>query len=259
MKIAIVTGATSGIGMEAAIQIDSRFESLDEIWLIGRNEKKLELLSKQLKHSVRSFAMDLCLDSDREEFVLFLKKVKPCIKMLFQSAGVGLHGNFAQRKTKDLLEMIKINCEALTFMASVCIPYMKRNSYMINMASSAGFVPFPGFAVYGATKSYVLQLSRALRYELRKSGIHVVAVCPGPVNTPFFEISERYNKGISAFKKAHMNTPQKVVKRALDAAAFKRSVVVDTPLIGTFRIFSNIIPHDFLVMCIGFFLNFFKI
>ena len=155
--------------------------------------------------------------------------------------------------------MITINCDALTFMASVCVPYMKRNSYMINIASSAGFVPFPGFAVYGATKSYVLQLSRALRYELKSKGIHVMAVCPGPVNTPFFDNSERYTKGISEFKRAHMNNPVKVVKRALDGAAFHRSVVVDQPLIGLFRIISNIIPHDFLVGVIGFILKVFKI
>ena len=125
MKVAIITGATSGIGWEAAKQIDERFASLDEIWLIGRKEGKLLELSKQLKHSVRTFAMDLCLDKDREEFSNFLKKAKPNIRMLFQSAGVGLHGWFAQRKTEDSLEMIRINCEALTYMCSICIPYMK--------------------------------------------------------------------------------------------------------------------------------------
>ena len=195
MKVAIITGATSGIGWEAAKQIDERFACLDEIWLIGRKEEKLLELSRQLKHSVRTFAMDLCLDKDREELKAFLEQSKPSVRMLFQSAGVGLHGRFAERKTEDALEMIRINCEALTYLCSVCLPYMKKNSHIIHMASSAGFVPFPGYAVYGATKSYVLSFSRALRNELRERNIHVLAVCPGPVNTPFFDVSERYTKG----------------------------------------------------------------
>lgn len=244
MKVAIITGATSGIGWEAAKQIDERFASLDEIWLIGRKEGKLLELSKQLKHSVRTFAMDLCLDKDREEFSNFLKKAKPSIRMLFQSAGVGLHGWFAQRKTEDSLEMIRINCEALTYMCSICIPYMKANSHIINMSSSAGFVPFPGYAVYGASKSYVLSFSRALRNELKVRKIHVLAVCPGPVNTPFFDTSERYTDGISTFKRNYMNKPAVVVRRALNDAALHKSVSVDNAAIAAFRLIGKTFPHD---------------
>ena len=244
MKVAIITGATSGIGWEAAKQIDERFASLDEIWLIGRKEEKLLELSKYLKHSVRTFAMDLCLEKDRVEFHLFLQKARPSIRILFQSAGVGLHGRFAQCKTKDSLEMIRINCEALTFLSSVCIPYMKPNSHIIHMASSAGFVPFPGYAVYGATKSYVISFSRALRKELKGRKIHVLAVCPGPVNTPFFDTSERYTKGISAFKRNHMNKPSVVVRRALNDAALHKSVSVDHVAIAGFRLLGKTLPHD---------------
>ncbi len=244
MKVAIVTGATSGIGWEAARQIDERFAGLDEIWLIGRKEEKLLTLSKQLKHSVRTFCMDLLSKQDRGEFTDFLKKARPSIRMLFQSAGVGLHGRFADRNLEDSLEMIQINCEALTYMTAICLPYMKANSHIIHMASSAGFVPFPGYAVYGASKSYVISFSRALRTELRKRKIHVLAVCPGPVNTPFFDISERYTKGISSFKRSHMNSPAAVVRRALSDAALHKSVSVDHPVIALFRLVSKTMPHD---------------
>lgn len=246
MKVAIVTGATSGIGYEAAKQIDVRFQSLDEIWLIGRREEKLLALSKQLRHSCRIFAMDLLSPKDREEFHSFLKKARPSIRMLFQSAGVGLHGRFDERNTQDILEMVQINCDALTFMDSVCLPYMKKGSHIIHLASSAAFVPFPGYSVYGASKSYVLSLSRALRHELRGRGIHVLAVCPGPVNTPFFDISERYSKGITAFKRNCMNQPSVVVRKALNDAALHRSVSVDNPAIGAFRVISSCVPHDLL-------------
>lgn len=246
MKVAIITGATSGIGFEAAKQIDERFASLDEIWLIGRKEEKLITLSKQLKHSVRTFVMDLLSEKDRQEFSVFLQKARPSIRMIFQSAGVGLHGRFAERNTQDSIEMIRINCEALTFMTAVCLPYMKSGSHIINMASSAGFVPFPGYAVYGASKSYVLSFSRALRHELKSRHIHVLAVCPGPVNTPFFDVSERYSNGISAFKRSHMNNPATVVRRALGDAALHRSVSVDNLPIAAFRALANVVPHDLL-------------
>ncbi len=248
MKVAIITGATSGIGWEAAKQIDERFASLDELWLIGRREEKLLALAKALKHSVRTFAMDLCLEKDRAEFHAFLLKAKPSIRMLFQSAGVGLHGPFAQRDINDSLEMIRINCDALTYMCSICIPFMKSNSHIINMASSAGFVPFPGYAVYGASKSYVLSFSRALRAELKPRKIHVLAVCPGPVNTPFFDTSERYTKGVGAFKKSCMNTPAVVVRRALADAALHKSVSVDNAAIGAFRLLGKTMPHDLLAV-----------
>ena len=119
---------------------------------------------------------------------------------------------------------------------------MRRNSHIINIASSAGFMPFPGYSVYGASKAYVLNFSRAIRAELKPRKIYVLAVCPGPVNTPFFDVSERYGAGISPFKKAMMNTPEVVVKRALGDAALHKAVSVDGPHIGIFRIIVKILP-----------------
>lgn len=242
MKVAIITGATSGIGYEAAIQIDRRFVSLDEIWIIGRREEKLLELQKKLQHSVRTFAMDVTDDGDMTEFENVLYKLNPNIRMLFQSAGMGLHGKFAEMTAKDQAAMIRLNCEALTNFTSMCLPFMRRNSHIIHLASSAGFMPFPGYSVYGASKSYVLNFSRALRAELKPHGIHVLAVCPGPVNTPFFDVSERYGTGISPFKKAMMNTPEVVVRRALGDAALHKAVSVDGLHIGIFRLATKIFP-----------------
>ncbi len=242
MKVAIITGATSGIGYEAAIQIDRRFTSLDEIWIIGRREEKLLELQRKLKHGVRTFAMDVTKQTDMEEFEDVLYKLNPNIRMLFQSAGMGLHGKFAEMTAKDQAAMIRLNCEALTDMTSLCLPFMRRGSHIINLASSAAFLPFPGYSVYGASKAYVLNFSRALRAELKSKGIHVLAVCPGPVNTPFFDVSERYGKGISPFKKSMMNTPETVVRRALGDAALHKAVSVDGPHIGAFRLLAKVLP-----------------
>lgn len=250
MKIAIITGATSGIGWEAALQIDRRFTSLDEIWIVGRREEKLLDLQKRLKHSVRTFAMDVTDEEDMQEFENVLYKLNPNIRMLFQSAGMGLHGKFAEMTAKDQAAMIRLNCEALTNFTSVCLPFMKKNSHIINLASSAAFLPFPGYSVYGASKAYVLNFSRALRAELMPRKIHVLAVCPGPVNTPFFDVSERYGAGLSPFKRSMMNTPEVVVRRALGDAALHKAVSVDGPHIGAFRLLAKFLPKtpvvDFL-------------
>lgn len=254
MKVAIITGATSGIGREAAIQIDRRFTSLDEIWVIGRREEKLLELRKELKHSVRTFAMDITDEKDMAEFKEMLHILMPNIRMLFQSAGAGLHGRVSETKTMDQTAMIRLNCEALTAMTSICLPFMKRNSHIINLASSAGFMPFPGYAVYGASKSYVLNYSRALRAELQHRKIHVLAVCPGPVNTPFFDVSERYGNGLSPFKRSMMNTPEVVVRRALGDAALHKPVSVDNPMIGAFRILAKFLPKTIMVDVLGRFL-----
>ena len=247
MKVAIITGATSGIGREAALQIDKRFDSLDEIWIIGRREEKLQELEKHIRHSVRMFVMDVTNEKDMNEFEDALFKLNPNVRMLFQSAGQGLHGKFTELPAKDQTDMIRLNCEAVTNFMSMCIPFMKRGSHIINVASSAGFIPLPGYSVYSASKAYVLQLSRAVRAEVKKKGIYVMAVCPGPVNTEFFDVSERYGSGISPFKRAMMNTPEVVVRRALGDAALHKPVSVDGEHIGLLRLLVKFLPKTPLI------------
>ncbi len=232
MKVAIITGASSGIGWEAALEIDRRFRSLDELWIVGRNEEKLRILSKHLHHANRIIIMDVTNPEDMDAFEDVLARLHPNIRMLFQSAGEGLHGRFDSMKRQDETEMVKLNCEALTHITSICLPYMRRGSHIIHLASSAAFMPIPSFSVYCASKAYVLSFSKSLGMELKKSKIYVTAVCPGPVDTPFFDKSERFFGPVWPIKKYIMNNPKSVAFKAICDAGIGRKVSFDTPAVA---------------------------
>ena len=191
MNVIIITGASSGMGWEFARQLDQGLRTIEEFWLIARRGERLKELSEKLRHKTRIFAMDLTDSVQLDTFQRTLERECPVIRMLINSSGYGVMGNVADLETREQLGMIDLNCRALTHMTHICLPFMKRGSRIIQLASSAAFLPQPGFAVYAAGKSYVLSFSRALGEELREKGIFVTAVCPGPVRTEFFERAER--------------------------------------------------------------------
>ena len=240
MKIALVTGASSGIGWEAALEIDRRFRSLDEIWIVGRNEEKLRILSKHLKHANRIIIMDVTNEEDMDAFEGVVKDLHPNIRMLFQSAGEGLQGRFEDLPRKDLTNMVRLNCEALTHITSICLPYMRAGSRIVHLASSVAYAPLPYFGVYCASKAYVLSFSRSLSAELKRRKITVTAVCPGPVDTPFFDRSERFSEKTIPFKKFIMNKPRNVAIKAICDAGAGFKVSYDTPLMALFCIFGKL-------------------
>lgn len=142
--------------------------------------------------------------------------------------------------------MIRLNCEALTNITHRIIPYMQKNSRIIQLASSAAFLPQLDFAVYAATKSYVLSFSRALREELKGKGIYVTAVCPGPVDTPFFDIAEKTGTTLS-IKKYTMVKPGRVVSLALRDSYRKRAMSVCSLPIQAFGVLAKLMPHGALL------------
>ena len=143
--------------------------------------------------------------------------------------------------------MVDINCRALTAVTHIVLPYITKKGQIIQMASSAAFMPQPGFAVYAASKSYVLSFSRALGCELKGRDISVTAVCPGPVKTEFFDIAETY-EAVRLYKKLTMAKADKVVYQALVDAKHGRSVSVYGPLMKGFRVLAKFLPADFMMM-----------
>lgn len=246
MKIAIVTGASSGMGKEAVIQIADRFGGLDEIWAIARREERLRNLKRQLPVPLRILPLDLTEEDDLNTLRKELKGHTPDVKILINSAGYGKIGKVGDLSLTDESGMVRLNCEALCAVTHLVLPYMSDHSRIIQFASSAAFLPQPKFAIYAATKSFVLSYSRALNAELKPRDISVTAVCPGPVRTEFFDIAETTGH-VPLYKKLTMADPKKVVRLALRDSMMGKSVSVYGPLMKAFSLLCKIVPHDILL------------
>lgn len=217
-KIAVITGASSGIGAEFAKQI-AALEEEDAIWIVARRLEKLEALAEEI-NKTRNFAtvvpvaLDISgkegvhafkklLDEENEKLALMESGIE--ITKLVNNAGFGTYGPFEESDVDREMEMTDLNCTSLVGLTGVCLPFMKKGSLIINTASLASFLPLGEFAVYGATKSYVLSFSMALAAELKDKGIKVCALCPGPVSTEFANVAsggirEKVRHGLPADK-----------------------------------------------------------
>ncbi len=246
MKIALITGASSGMGREAAVQIADRLAGIDEIWLVARRRERLEELEGRLPARFRCFAADVTSREDRDLLRDALEAEKPDVKILVNAAGFGKIGRVGELEEDTECAMVRLNCEALCAVTHLALPYMSPNSRILQFASSAAFLPQPKFAVYAATKAFVLSYSRALGAELRGRGIYVTAVCPGPVDTEFFDIAETTGQ-IPLYKRLVMANPRKVVRKALTDSYMGRSVSVYGVAMKAFRVLCKVLPHE-LVM-----------
>ena len=247
MKIAVVTGASSGMGREFVRQISSFYRSLDEIWVIARRRERLEELRGESRVPLRIFEGNLIKKQVYRELSCALEEEQPDIRMLVNAAGFGKSGSVEKIASEELraqTDMVDLNCRALTRMTLFCLPYLGRGSRIINLASAAAFCPQPGFAVYTATKSYVLSFSRALGAELRRRGIYVTAVCPGPVDTEFFNISGALTNPL---KKLTMAKAEDVVHRALkDSRAGREMSVYGIAMRAAF-LGTRLVPHGLIM------------
>ena len=189
MKIAVITGASSGIGREFVYAID-REEQLDELWVIARRKDRLEELQKKCSHKVRPIVLDLSEDAGIAEYRALLQAERPEIHLLVNAAGFGVFGPFAESDLEKVLKSARLNALSLTAMCHISLPYMKSGDSIINMGSNSSWQPVPYQTVYGASKSYVLNFSRALGRELKDRDIHVMCVCPGWIKTEFQQVAE---------------------------------------------------------------------
>lgn len=247
MRIAIVTGASSGIGREFVIQLNKCMKTIDEIWVIARREDKLKDLKEELDNiPIRIISLDLCKKLDIAILSHLLLSEEAEVRLLVQAAGVGYSGRFDERTKEENEQMILVNDAALVAVTKVVLPYMTNKGNMIFMASASAFTPQKEFAVYAASKAFVLSFARALNAELKDSGITVTAVCPGPVETEFLEKCNG-DKGEKPVKEMVKVLPEPVVRKALiDAKAGKDISVYGMPM-KLVHIASKILPSRLLL------------
>lgn len=243
--IAVVTGASCGMGTEFVRQIGEQKPFIEEVWAIARNREALEKLQREVS-KVRVFALDITSPKDLDTLAAALRQERPRIAWLVCSAGAGVQKTVEETGLSDLQNMIELNCTALTAVTKLCLPYCKKG-HLLLLASGAAFVPQPGFAVYAASKAYVLSFARALNVELKRSA-RVTAVCPGPVDTPFLD-KMGGKEQMPAYKKPFIASAQKVVKKALKDAERGRELSVCGISMKVTRIFCKIVPHRMIMRC----------
>lgn len=225
---ALITGASSGLGREYAIQLAPRVETLV---LVARREPLLEELAKELVEThptlrIKIIPCDLASPAGRNHLINTLSREDLYPDCLLNNAGMGDYGEFRTSDWDKTEQMIRLNMEALTHLTYVLLPGLiaKRGS-ILNLSSLASVLPIPDFAVYAATKAYVTSFSEALRLELRSHGVRVLAVCPGPIKTGFGDTARRDSTTKLPVQEAFYVPAEKIVEDSL------RSLFLDQPRI----------------------------
>ena len=247
MKIAVVTGASSGLGQAFARKIKSVFPQVEEVWLIARRKERLEAFAATLSDvAVKCMPFDLC----REESIALLQDTlqseRAEVALLINNAGCGYLGNFGEGESRLQSTMTKLNVTALTEVTQACLPFMKAGGHIINVSSIASFCPNPRLTVYSSTKAFVSSFTRGLSVELKPRGIGVTAVCPGPMRTEFLTVGNITGNS-KTFETLPYCDPEKVARGTLFAA--KRGKVFYTPtlLYKIFRVVAKILPQAWMI------------
>ena len=194
-------------------------KNVDEIWMIARRKERLVSMASKCPDRLRGIPLDLTEEVSFEKLKELLNEEAVKIQYLVNAAGAGRMGKVEEIDTKGHGFMLDLNVKALTCMIRICLPYMEKDSHIIQLCSGSAFLPQPEFATYAASKAYVLSFSRALAAEVKSRGIYVTSACPGPVNTEFFEAA---GSEVHPSKKRFMAESKDVVKKAMkDAKAGK--------------------------------------
>lgn len=227
-------------------------KNVDEIWLIARRKERLEAMVESYGQKLRAFALDLTEMTSFEQLSASLEKEQPGIAYLVNAAGAGRMGNVETIDYHAHGFVLDINVKALTCMSRICIPYMKKGGHIIQLCSGSAFLPQPGFASYAASKSYVLSFSRALRQELKDRNISVTAVCPGPVNTEFFQAA---GTEVHPSKKRFMAEAEDVVKKAMKDAKAGRELSVYGMSMKLLHLAGKLLPVKLILAAANRFLS----
>ena len=235
-KVAIVTGASSGIGKEMARQLHGRGYRL---YLTARSESRLRALADELGNGTEIGCYDLSHEKDIEALVGEIRRLRPAV--FINNAGYGLFGDFDRASVEDTKNLVTVNCQALTRLMQAAIPVMEEQGegYILNVGSVAGLLPAgPHLASYYASKSYVVSLTLGVRRELieRKAPVSLSLLCPGPVDTGF-------NDRAGVLFAIPGKKPEEVAKTAIDGLFRKKAIIVPGLLIRASAFVGRLLPR----------------
>jgi short-subunit dehydrogenase len=247
-NIAIITGASSGIGREFVKTLKDHM-NVDEVWVIARSEDKLLALRDETPIPVKPVPLDLSDPAFIGKMEALLQEERPDVRFLLNASGYGKFDAVEKLSMEEDLGMIDLNCRALTAMTKLVLPYMHDGGRIVEIASVAAFQPIPYINVYGASKAFVLSFSRALNREVRKRGIHVMALCPFWTRTAFFDRAVRKDEEAVVKKYVAMYDTSFSVKKAWKALQRGKDHVVPGFKAKAQVALVKILPHS-LVMSI---------
>ena len=244
-NIAIVTGASCGFGKEF-VKLLVCDNSLDEIHVLARSNDKLEELKSEYGEKIKPYIIDLSDVQNIKQFGQYIKNQNVNIKILINNAGYAKFCSYDDLNIDESLNMINLNISGVVAMGLVCIPFMSKDSHILNIASQAAFQPTPYMNIYGATKSFVKNYSQALNLELKDKEIHVTAVCPGWMKTNLYE------RGCIGAKKAvkrfmGMVNPDIVAKKALQDAYNNKDISIYGSHVKMCTLLAKLLPEKIIM------------
>lgn len=247
MSIAVITGASSGLGVCYVEAVTKLFPEINELWLIARREERMQEVAQKYpnKHCV-IIPMDMADMSSYKLLEQRLKSEKAHIKVLINDAGMSAGALFENMELERMLQMIDLNCKGATAITKVCLPFIEDYGTILEVSSTSAFVPNTNLIVYCATKSYVSSFCLGLREELKSKHINVCAMCPG------FMLTEMTKPGLTKGQsRLPIIDPKLAALKSLKAAKKGHAVYTTGAFYKFYRVLAKIIPHTFLVKFTG--------
>ena len=244
MKIALITGASSGMGRDFARLLDR--EGLDELWVVARRADRLEQLKNECKTSVRVIAADLTNEQGIGQIARRLQEENPRVSYLVNCAGFGTFGDYSEIRLERQLAMVDLNVKALVSVTQIALDYMEKGDRIIQLCSSSAFFPLPYLNVYASTKAFVQHYSYGLYEELKPRGITVTQVSPGWVQTEFFDGSQNDTSKHAPKKYSPMYSSMQVVQKAIKDAKKGKAISVCGAFVKFHRLAGRFAPRWFM-------------
>jgi len=247
MKIALLTGASSGLGKAFAKEIHAVFPEIDEVWCVARRLDRLEELKNEVTDAkIVPISADITNIRDTQMIFDRVKAENAEIVLLINNAGCGFHGAFEKSDISEQERCMNLNVVAMTRITRCALDFMPKGARILITSSIASFAPNANMAVYSASKAYDAFFSRALNEELRATHRSATAVCPAPMNTEFLTVG--HVKGNSkAFERLPYCDVQKVAAGALKAAKMRKAVYTPRAFYKFYRALARILPDRLLV------------